>query len=122
MLLDGIASYVDVTMVQGVLSGVIVAGAAVAGRYMMNRLWQKSLLADSRPALQAAEAAGLQIRPLGFGALIRAEGTVGGRPVRIQWRGGVFGERTAVWVAGQRTVLPLVRTAAALNIAVGLEE
>ena len=122
MLLDGIASYVDVTLVQGVLSGVVVASAAVAGRYMANRLWQKSLIADSEPALRAAESAGLRILPLGFGPCIRAQGTVGAQSVRIRWRGGVFGERTSVWVDGRRTALPLLRTAAALHAAIGLEE
>ena len=122
MLLDGIASYVDVTMVQGVLSGVIVASAAVTVRYMTNRLWQKSLIAESEPALRAAEAAGLRIRPLGFGPIVQAQGVVGLQAVRVRWRGGVLGARTSVWVDGRRTALPLLRTAAALNAAIGLEE
>ena len=44
-----------------------------------------------------------------------AVGTVAGQPVRVEWRGGVQGAHTLLVRAGQRQVVPLVTSDAALR-------
>tara|TARA_B100000575_G_scaffold288122_1_gene287635 strand:+ start:777 stop:1145 length:369 start_codon:yes stop_codon:yes gene_type:complete len=122
MFIEGIAGYVDATTVEGVLSGVFVAAGAVALRYVFNRLWQRSLIADAALAIAAAHDAGLCVHPLGFGPRVEASGDIGGVSVRVRWEGGIRGERTIIWMDGSRQTAPLVRSAEGLHAALGSEE
>ena len=109
-------------MVQSVLSGLAVLGLAVLATYMMNRLWQRSLMADAAPAMEAAAAMGLVFQPLGFGPQVRAVGEWAGEPVVATWKGGVFGSRTLLSQAGQHSVHGLIGSAAELRGVLGGEE
>ncbi len=93
---------------QSVLAGLAVLVLAVGAKYVLNRLWQNSLALDAEDAIQAALDMGFEVLPLGYGPQIRALGTIDGQPVRISWRGGVFGTRTQVQVGDQITETSLV--------------
>jgi hypothetical protein len=85
-----------VTVLNGILSGLVILLAAVWCVYLHNWLWQRSLQQDAREALAAAQDLGLELKPLGIRARLVAVGTVGDRDVRIEWRGGFRGARTVV--------------------------
>jgi len=105
-----------------VLSGFAVLGLMVLAVYMMNRLWQRSLMADAAPAMEAAAALGLVFEPLGFGPRVRAVGTWAGEPVVVMWTGGVFGPRTLLSQAGRRSVHRLIGSEAEMRRLLGGEE
>jgi hypothetical protein len=109
-------------VVQGVLSGIAVCGLTVLAVYMMNRLWQRSLMEDAAPAMGAAAALGLVFEPLGYGPRVRAVGVWAGEPVVVTWSGGVFGSRTLLSHAGQRSVHRLISSEIEMRRLLGGEE
>ena len=80
------------------------------------------MLNDAAPAIHAADALGITVQPLGFGAEIVASGLVNGARVRIRWRGGVLGARSDVRVGGRSDTVPLLVSAAALHAVLTGEE
>ena len=118
----GVASYIDSTVVQSALGGFVVLVLAVMGKYVMNRLWQKTLMASASEALAAASSFGLHVHRPGFGPVIRATGEHLGEPVRVEWRGGIRGETSRCRIGGRKETVPLIRTQADLARVLGSEE
>jgi hypothetical protein len=108
--------------VQGVLSGFVVLVLAVGLKYVFNRLWQRSLIEEAGAAMMAAEALGLSVQPLGYGAHVQAMGVLDGVAVQLVWSGGVRGGRTQLSLDGTKQWLPLVTSAELLHRAIGAEE
>lgn len=102
------AEWVDLTILNGILTGVLLLIAGLWGWVLFNRLWQSSLRADAAAGVQAAQDLGLVLRPPGVRARLVARGQVDGREVRIEWRGGVRGARSVVFLADTRTTVPLI--------------
>jgi hypothetical protein len=100
----------------------LVFGLAVLAVYMMNRLWQRSLLVDAASAMETAAALGLVFDPLGFGPRVRAVGVWAGEPVVVTWAGGVLGSRTLFSRAGYRSVHRLIGTEDEMRGLLGGEE
>jgi len=96
--------------VQSALGGFAILVLAVMAKYVMNRLWQKTLLASAADALASAESHGLVVHRLGFGPCVRATGVVAGQTVAIEWRGGIRGEISRCRLGGRRMTVPLIRT------------
>ena len=95
---------------------------AVMAKYVMNRLWQKTLIDSASEAMSAAASFGLRVHPPGFGPVIRATGELSGESVCIEWRGGVRGETSRCRVGMRKRVTPLIRTQLDLQRALGAEE
>ena len=102
---------------QGTLSGFVVLVLAVWGKYVFNRLWQRSLLNESAEAILAAQALGLHIQPLGYGPKVVLKGCIGEDPVKLVFSGGLFGERVVVRRAHQKRRFSGLRSAQALQLA-----
>jgi len=105
-----------------VLSGLIVAVVAAWLKYAFNRLWQKSLASDASEALEYAVSLGLRVLPVGWGPAVVVEGQLDGKPIRLEWVGGIRGERSRVRVGELRESMPMLRTAAELQSVLGGEE
>jgi len=104
-----------VTVVSGALAGVLLLVLGFWAGYAVARLWQISLYEEAEPAIAAAVARGLSIRPTGFASRIVCSGALGGEQVRVEWRGGVLGARTIVVRGGKRSRVDFVRDGAALE-------
>ena len=102
------------------LAGVLLMLCAFWAHALLARLWQGTLLEAARSGIAAAEAAGLGVRLSGTRARLIAEGTVGGRPVRVEWRGGALGLRSVVRDQAGERVLPLLDTPESVEVALGL--
>ena len=103
------------TVVSGALAGILLLVLGFWAGYAVARLWQISLYEEAEPAIAAAVARGLSIRPTGFTARIVCSGALGGEKVRVEWRGGVLGARTIVVKNGRRAQMELARDPAALE-------
>jgi len=90
--------------------------------YMMNRLWQRSLMAEAGPAMEAAMALGFTLEPSGFGPRVRATGIWADGPVVVTWAGGVFGSRTLLRQDGHTSIHRLIGSAAEMQRLLGGEE
>lgn len=103
------------TVVSGALAGVLLLVLGFWAGYAVARLWQISLYEEAEPAITAAVARGLSIRPTGFASRIVCAGALGGEKVRVEWRGGVLGARTIVVRGGKRSRVDFIRDPAALE-------
>lgn len=110
-------TYIDVTILSSALSGLIILALALYGWAWFNRLWHGSLRALAGPALAAAEARGLRLRPPGLRARLVAVGNIGSQSVRVEWIGGARGERSRVYLGDLVEDLPLITTDEALTAA-----
>ena len=110
----------DATVLNGALAGLIVAIAAVWGTYVINRLWQAYLAETVADAIDEAQRLGLPLVEPRYGARQAVEGRLDGRPVRVEWRGGLLGEYTVFIEGKQSRAVPLIRDGAALREALGL--
>ena len=113
------STYVDVTVVNSALAGLILLVGMIWAVYAFHRLWQGSLAEDAAAGIDAAEASGLVLQPAGFGPQLLAEGEVDGERVQVVWRGGVLGARSVVRRGRRSQRLPLIADAAALEAALG---
>ena len=113
----GVASYIDSTVVQSALGGFVVLVLAVMGKYVMNRLWQKTLMTSASEALAAASSFGLHVHRLAeaFAEYLHER-------VRVEWRGGIRGETSRCRIGGRIETVPLIRTQADLARVLGTEE
>ncbi len=107
---------------QGALGGLVVLVLAVWGKYVFNRLWQRSLMDESVDAMAAAQTLGLTLQPVGYGPRVKMVGDVDGVAVSIWWCGGLLGASTLVQGADGRQRHPLLRTKAELRAALFGEE
>ncbi|MBL8617266.1 MAG: hypothetical protein JNM72_16775 [Deltaproteobacteria bacterium] len=110
-------TYIDVTILSSALSGLIILALGLYGWAWFNRLWHGTLRDLAAPAMAAAEARGLRLRPPGLRARLVAEGNLGSQSVRIEWRGGAFGEQSRVYLGDLVDDLPLICSAEALDAA-----
>ncbi len=108
-------SWVDLTITNSVLSGFMLLVAALWGLYLVNRLWQGSLANDAAAGIAAAAGLGLRLVPAGLRARLVARGIVDGEDVRVEWRGGLRGAHSVVFVADRFSRVPLIDSAAALD-------
>ncbi len=108
------------TVVSGALAGVLLLVLGLWASYAVARLWQISLYEEAEPAIAAAVARGLAVRPPGFAARIVCEGTLHDQKVRVEWRGGVLGARTIVVRGGKRARVTFVRDEDATRSCAGL--
>ena len=95
--------------------------AAIWCFYALNRLWQQHFNEVAAGALAEAGRLGLTLKDPRFGAVQVFEGAIDGRALRVEWRGGLLGERTVLTVAGKRRILPLIRSADELRALVGAD-
>lgn len=103
------------TIVSGILSGILIAVVSVWFVYMHNRLWRSTVADQAAGALAGACDLGFTVTAARYGAKWLAAGSVQGVPIRIEWCGGPMGLRTVVRRAGVRWVSGLVRTQADLS-------
>lgn len=108
-------TWVDLTITNSVLSGLLLLVAALWGLYLVNRLWQGSLARDAQAGIDAAAGRGLPLRPAGLRARLIARGEVDGQDVRVEWRGGLRGPHSVVVVADRFARVPLIDSAEALD-------
>jgi hypothetical protein len=108
-------SWVDLTITNSVLSGFMLLVAALWGLYLVNRLWQGSLANDAAAGISAAAGLGLGLVPAGLRARLVARGIVDGQDVRVEWRGGLRGAHSVVFVADRFSRVPLIDSAEALD-------
>jgi hypothetical protein len=108
-------SYIDYSVTNSILSGLILAVLAGWAMVMFNRLWQHTLRRDAAVALEHAIARGLTVFPDGLMARIVAEGAIGSELVRLEWRGGWRGAHTVMWRGDRFHRLPLVTSTAELD-------
>lgn len=109
------SSWVDVTVIHSVMSGLLLTVVAAWAWYGMIRLHQGWLLAQVEGALERAEQRGLVLSPLGLRARLVVRPADDAPTVRIEWRTGVLGPRTLVRSSAGTRRLPLVRTADELD-------
>jgi hypothetical protein len=108
-------TWVDASIANSALVGLLVLVVGLWGLYLVNRLWQLSLAEQCAAAIDAAGARGLALRRGGLRARIVAVGTVGAERVRVEWRGGVLGTRSVVIRADLIARGPLIESEAALD-------
>ncbi len=89
-------TYIDYSVMNSLMSGLLLALAACWAMVVFNRLWQGSLRRDAHEAIQAAERRGWTIHPAGLRARVVADGSVGSERIRVEWRGGWRGPHTVV--------------------------
>jgi hypothetical protein len=111
---ESAASYVDVSVLTGALAGGLVLLAALWAFYLLNWLWQGSLRDEHRGAIDLAVGdLGLRLEVPGLRARVVAEGVYDGRPLRVEWRGGLQGAHSRVrWGAQRWDGAPLADAAA----------
>lgn len=108
-------TWVDLTITNSVLSGMLLVVAALWGLYLVNRLWQGSLAADAEAGIEAASLRGLALQPAGLRARLVAAGELDGQEVRIEWRGGLRGNHSVIRWADRFSRLPLIDSVDALD-------
>ena len=116
------STYIDITVVNAVLAGLVVLIGALWALYGMSRLWQQSLYREASGALAAAADLGFAVQPASTGPRLVARGAIQGQPVRVEWRGGVWGAHSVVVWDGQRTVVPLLTDADSFLTSVELSQ
>lgn len=108
-------TWVDLTITNSVLSGVLLVVAALWGLYLVNRLWQGSLASDAAEGIEAAASRGLVLDPTGLRARLVARGEVDGGMVRVEWRGGLRGAHSVVVWKDRFARVPLIDSTEALD-------
>lgn len=89
---DGIATYIDRTILGGALGGAILLVAALWLLYLSNWLWRARLRSvEGQELLKAGAERGLVEQRVGFAPAIAISGKLGGRPLRLDLEGGVRG-------------------------------
>ena len=117
MEMESLATWVDVSSVNSVCSGLIIIGLAFWARYVMVRLWQTSLMEDCAEAIQYADSLGLRLRRTGLRCRLAARGTIGKRDASVYWKGGAFGHGTTITMGDRVRRLPLLTDAEDLRLA-----
>lgn len=116
------SSYIDYSVTNSILSGVLLAVMAGWAMVVFNRLWQGTLRSDAAEALEHARTRGLTVLPSGLRARVVAEGAVGSERVRLEWRGGWRGPHTVIQRGDRFRYLDLLTTADDLDSALQVDE
>ena len=103
MELEGVETWIDVSVLSGILAGFLIFLGAFWAYYLFNRLWQGQLSEQAAAAIRAASDHGLTVHPAGYRARLCATGQVDDEAVRVEWRGGVLGPHSIVQ-RGNRTL------------------
>ena len=111
------STYIDVTVLNSILAGLLVLVGAVWAYIAFQRLWQHSLGREAQDAIAAAEGLGLRRQPAGYGPRVELRGDLDGRPARVTWLGGIRGPRTLLVVGDRRQRLPFVADGGTLRAA-----
>ncbi|HCH62165.1 MAG: hypothetical protein CL927_18695 [Deltaproteobacteria bacterium] len=101
-------SYIDYSVTNSLLSGLLIAVLAAWAMVMFNRLWQSTLRSRAAPALAHAQTRGMTVHPDGTRARVVAEGSIGSEPIRIEWRGGVTGLHVILLLGDRILRLPFI--------------
>ena len=109
------ASYVDYSVTNSLLSGLIIAVLTGWAMVMFNRLWQRTLRRRASAALNHARARGFTVHPDGVRARVVAVGSSGSQRVRLEWRGGVGGLHVTMFRGDEFQQLPFIEDANALD-------
>ncbi len=121
MDLEGAETWVDATVVHGVLAGVLVVLGLLWALALWNAARRAVLREEVAGALAAARALGLCERQPGFRPAVVVEGEVGGRPVRLAWTEGLRGPACRLRLGrGRGRRLPPARTGDELRALLGL--
>lgn len=88
--------YLDDTVIQSALGGIVLALAAVWAAWCVAWLRRIELRSGAEAA---ARELGLELSPEGLGPSLRARGALGGQPVEIRWRHGFGALKVRVRVA-----------------------
>jgi len=112
---DSPATYIDYSVMNSLLSGLLVAMAAGWAMVVFNRLWQRTLRRDAHDAIEAAKTRGWTVHPDGLRARVVADGALGSKPLRVEWRGGWRGPHTVVMHGDLWQRTDLITDAAALD-------
>jgi len=110
---------VDVSALNGALAGFVVLVAAVWGNYIFNRLWQITIEDEAGEALEAAREAGLKLIPAAYRPRRVAKGRVASHDIRVEWRGGLRGLASKVYVDDTVQRTALIRSKQELMEAIG---
>ena len=116
-IIADVSTWIDVSVLNAELSGVLLLLAALWGLVLFNRLWQHSLGRDAAEAIASARTLGLAVGPAPLRARWVASGNIGSQPVELSWRGGIWGAHSVVRLGGRSQNIPLVRTTDQLNAA-----
>ena len=108
-------TWVDLTITNSVLSGLLLVVAALWCLYLVNRLWQGSLARDAEPGIEAAALRGLVLQPAGLRARLVASGELDGEVLRVEWRGGLRGTHSVIRWADRFSRVPLIDSEDALE-------
>jgi hypothetical protein len=114
------ASYIDYSVTNSILSGLLLAVLAAWAMVVFNRLWQSSIRVDAADAIAGASAGGLEVLPDGLRARVVAEGSVGSERVRVEWRGGWQGSETLILRGDSCQRMALVASASELRQHLGM--
>lgn len=108
-------TWVDLTIINSVMAGLLLMVGGLWAWYAMTRLHQLWLAEQAEAALDAAELQGLVLAPTGLRARLVATGRLASGAVRVEWRTGLLGPRTIVWRGGRPRRYELLRTADQLD-------
>lgn len=105
---EATSTWIDLSVCNSVLAGFLLLLGAIWGMVLVARLWQHHLRRAAAPALGHAEALGLRVAPGGLRGRVVATGAWAGKDLRVDWRGGVWGERTVVYWGDRVRRVPLI--------------
>jgi len=89
---EGVSTYIDETLIQGILAGVLLLLVAYWIRFANNWLWRESFLNDGLYP-RCVNSLGLIVEPLSSGPRLMANGKFEGREVELTMEGSFRGRR-----------------------------
>jgi hypothetical protein len=90
---EGASTYIDETLIAGVLAGILLLLLAAWLRFANNWLWRTSLSISGSSYLRCVELLGLKVAAHDSGPRVRAEGCVNGMEVDLMVEGSYRGLR-----------------------------
>jgi hypothetical protein len=105
---EATSTWIDLSVCNSVLAGFLLLVGAVWGMVLIARLWQHHLRRAAGPALGRCEALGLRVAPGGLRGRVVARGAWAGKDLRVDWRGGVWGERCVIYWGDRVRRMPLI--------------
>lgn len=109
------ATYIDYSVTNSILSGLLVAVLAGWAMVVFNRLWQTTLRERAQEAIDHAASRGLALQPAGLRARLVARGAIGSEQVQVEWRGGWRGPHVLLTRGDERSLLPFAADAGAID-------